>query len=71
MMKKTMLLLLVLTLVLGNRMTVLAAETGGSIRYETKTLKIGDPTNQADVLDSTLTLPYYLGFVEAVLDTVL
>jgi len=70
MMKKTMLLLLVLTLVLGNRMTVLAAETGGTIRYETKTLKIGDPTNQADVLDATLTLPNYLGSVEAVLETV-
>jgi hypothetical protein len=69
MMKKTMLILLVLTLVLGSQMPV-SAESEGTVRYETETLKIADSTNQVSTLNATLTLPNYLGSVEAVLETV-
>ncbi len=70
MMKKTIVVLLVLTLVLGSQMTVSAAESEGTVRYETETLKIADPTNQVSALNAILTLPNYLGSVEAVLETV-
>jgi len=68
--KKVILIALVLMLVLGSQITVLATEPGGTVRYETKTLKVADSTNQTDALTATLTLPNYLGSVEAVLETV-
>ena len=70
-MKKTIVVLLALILVLGNQTTVLAAETGGDVRYETETLKIADPTNQSTALNATLTLPNYLGSLEAELQVTL
>lgn len=70
-MKRALMILLALILVLGNQAPVLAAETGGLVRYETRTLKTADPTNQDPALNATVTLPNYLGSVEAELQVLM
>ena len=71
-MKRSIALLLAVFLLVGTPQGVFAqdeAQDAGRYGYKTTTLRYTDRTNAADGLTATLSVPYYMGTVNAVLNT--